>query len=267
MPSPATVFSVKIISPREVEMESAMACGVMCDWNSAHALSDKIVLLPLTQEKALETVPGDLLIAFLHASPSTPGAMEREIESHLERKRPVFIYFSKARVTFSRSGECCEETLREFRERYADRAMVDSFHDDKEFRAKFAQQLETVMRSHGAAEAVSTASSAAEPQSGGVSELAQKLLIEACADPEAYIGRVKDGAGLKLQANGQQFVEQGNPAAAAKWEAAFNELLNGGHIRNAGCHDRLFQISTKGFEYLKTLGHAPVGYIAELGSV
>ena len=270
MPSTATLFSVKIVSPREVEMESAMACGVIADWNSTHSLSHKIVLLPLTQEKAAQAGPGDVLIAFLHATPGALGAMEREIESYLQRKRPVFIYFSKARIAFTRSGEYCEGTLREFEARYAAQAVVDSFSDEKEFCAKFAQQLETTMRSHRAQDTSSLDVPAPdEPKLAplGVSELAQKLLIEACADPEAYIGRVRDSSGLKLQANGQQFVEPGNPAAAERWEAAFNELLNGGYIRHAGCHDRLFQISTKGFEYLQTLGHAPVGYIAELGSV
>jgi hypothetical protein len=44
-------------------------------------------------------------------------------------------------------------------------------------------------------------------------------------------------------------------------------LLSGGYIHDAGCNGRLFQITAKGFAYLKSLGHAPVGYIAELGSV
>jgi hypothetical protein len=280
MPSPATLFSVKIVSPRDVEMEAAMACDVIRDWNSVHALSEKIVLLPLAQGNAAGSSPSDVLIAFLHAAPGAPietGTMEQEIGSYLERKRPVFVYFSEARVAFARSGECCEGTLQHFKERYAGQAVVDSFNDEKEFRAKFAQQLEATLRSHpgfNVTPAKETPAFAEEPKPdepkpapAGVSELAQKLLIEACADPEAYIGRFKDGPVLKIQANGQQFVEQGNPAAIEKWEAAFNELLGGGHIRDAGCHGRLFQISAKGFEYLKTLGHAPVGYIAELGSV
>ncbi len=95
----------------------------------------------------------------------------------------------------------------------------------------------------------------------------QQLLFAACDDPEAYIGRLKDGSTLKIQANGQQFVPPGDTAAAAQWAAAFREILERGYIRDAGCHGRLFQISTAGFAYLKTHGKSPIGYIAELGSV
>ena len=92
-------------------------------------------------------------------------------------------------------------------------------------------------------------------------------MIEACDDFEAYIGRIKIGSTLKIQANGKQLVEQDNPATAAKWESAFQELLAGGFIRDAGCNGQLFQISTKGFDFLKTIGKTPVGYIAELGGM
>lgn len=279
MPSQVTLFSVKIASPRDVEIEAAMACDVLRDWNATHALTDKVVLLPL-QAEANSELPCDVLIAFLHAAPGTPmetGTIEREIECYLRSGRPAFIYFSEARVALARAGDNCE---REFKNRYASQAVVDSFSDEKEFRAKFAQQLEATVRSHpsfglGGGEGTAAVAVASEPTPDapkpapiGLSERAQKLLITACEDPEAYIGRHRDGDVLKLQANGEQLVEQGDPDALVKWEAAFNELLHGGYIRDAGCHGRLFQISTKGFEYLlNELGKAPVGYIAELGSV
>jgi len=75
------------------------------------------------------------------------------------------------------------------------------------------------------------------------------------------------GGMLKIQANGKQLVEQGDPATVAKWDGAFEELLAGGFIRDAGCNGQLFQISAKGFDFLKSLGKSPVGYIAELGGM
>ena len=96
---------------------------------------------------------------------------------------------------------------------------------------------------------------------------AQAILVEACDDFEAYIGRIKVGDSLRIQANGKQLVEQGVPGAVAKWEGAFQELLGGGFIRDAGCNGQLFQISTKGFEFLKTVGNTPIGYIAEMGGM
>ena len=280
MPSLVTLFTVKIASPRDVEIEAGLACAVVRDWNAAHALSERMVLLPLTENEIGEGEPCDVLIAFLHAAPGTPleiGTIEREIDSHLARGKPAFIYFSEARVALAHADEDDE---RECKDRYAGRAVVDSFNDEKEFRAKFAQQLETTVRSHssfhsGTERGASPILPLVEPLPDlpklapcGVSELAQKILVTACEDSEAYIGRHRDGDTLKIQANGEQLVPPGDPALAAKWEAALQELLAGGYVREAGCQGRLFQISAKGFDYLlKELGKTPVGYIAELGSV
>jgi len=251
-----------------------MACDVIREWNAAHALRDHKVLLPLVDSAPLSC---DMLVAFLHPTPGAPmETMEMEIESYLSGKKPVFIYLSEARTAFGHAtthedGEQCKS-------RYAGRAVVDSFSDEKEFRARFAQQLESTLQ------LVPTLAPTTPPEplpdaeppkpapvapaaSADVSELALKLLFAACDDPEAYIGRLKDGATLKIQANGEQFVPPNDPVASTQWEAAFQELLDRKYVRDAGCHGRLFQISADGFAYLKTKGKSPVGYIAELGSV
>jgi hypothetical protein len=271
MSYPATLFSVKIASPRDVAMEAAMTCDVIRDWNAAHALRDRKVLLPLTDATPCHC---DMLVAFLHPTPGAPMAtMEQEIEAYLADKRSVFIYFSEARAAFGEAAEHAD--VERCKARYAGRAVVDSFNDEKEFRARFAQQLEATLQllpslvpttpPEPLPDAEPGASSVEE--SGDVSELARQLLFAACEDAEAYLGRLKDGNTLKIQANGEQLVPPNDPAAADQWEAAFNEILQRGLIRDAGCHGRLFQISTEGFAYLKKRGKVPVGYIAELGSV
>jgi len=271
MSSPATLFSVKIASPRDVALEAAMACDVLREWNAAHALRDKKVLLPLTDSLAEGC---DLLVAFLHPTPGAPmETMEIEIESYLADGKAVFIYLSEARTAFGHAAT--HEDAELCRSRYAGRAVVDSFKDEKEFRARFAQQLEaTLPQLPGLApvappEPLPDTEPATEDQSpkGEISDLARQLLFAACDDPEAYLGRLKEGNTLKIQANGHQFVPAGDPAATARWEMAFQEILDAKYIRDAGCHGRLFQLSTEGFAYLKTQGKAPVGYIAELGSV
>jgi hypothetical protein len=283
MPTTATLFSVKIASPRDVAMEAAMACDVIREWNAAHALDGRKALLPLSDGVSACC---DMLVAFLHPTPGAPmETMEMEIESYLTDQKPVFIYLSEARTAFGHAG-ATHEDAELCKSRYAGRAVVDSFKDEKEFRARFAQQLETALQlvpnlaptappeplpdvepdSRRTAAAPAAASPSPAPLAE-ISELARRLLFAACDDPEAYIGRLKDGQTLKLQANGEQFVPPGNPAATAQWEAAFQELVERKYVRDAGCHGRLFQISTEGFAWLKTQGKSPVGYIAELGSV
>jgi hypothetical protein len=273
MSSPATLYSVKIASPRDVAMEAAMACDVLREWNAAHAARDRKVLLPLT-ESAPEGC--DILVAFLHPTPGAPmETMELEIESYLSDKKAVFIYLSEARTAFGHAAT--HEDAELCRNRYAGRAVVESFKDEKEFRARFAQQLESTLQLLPSLVSVTPPEplADAEPASpveedspkGELSELARQLLFAACDDPEAYLGRLKDGSTLKIQANGRQFVPPGDAAATAQWDAAFQEILDAQYIRDAGCHGRLFQISAPGFAWLKTQGKTPVGYIAELGSV
>jgi hypothetical protein len=163
------------------------------------------------------------------------------------------------------SGGCVVD---EWKKRFA-AAVIDSYGDEKELRAKIAQHLDALISQHD----WFNIETPPDPPPRQVkvevplSECAKVILFEACDDFEGYIGHVKANGQLKIQANGRQLVEQQDPASVAKWEAAFNELIAGGYIRDAGCNGHLYQISAKGFEFLKTIGRNPVGYIPELGGM
>jgi len=255
-------------------MESIIAREVIGEWNARHALEQKRILLPVGGEGARDLSESDLLIIFFCDSPgmvdqpSSEGA-EEEIENQLRAGRPALLYFSEARIDLK--GAPQYGALDEYKKRYMT-ATVDSYADDKEFRGKFARHLEVTVSTHDHFK-TDTPSSSASPKvldprrTGPLSPWAQTILVEACDDFEAYIGRIKAGGTLKIQANGKQLVEQNDPASIAKWESAFEELVAADFIRDAGCNGQLFQISTKGFEYLKSIGKEPVGYIAELGGM
>jgi len=274
MPCTVTAFSVKIACPGDAAMESIIAREVIGEWNARHALEQKRILLPVGGEGARDLSESDLLIIFFCDSPgmvdqpSSEGA-EEEIENQLRAGRPALLYFSEARIDLK--GAPQYGALDEYKKRYMT-ATVDSYADDKEFRGKFARHLEVTVSTHDHFK-TDTPSSSASPKvldprrTGPLSPWAQTILVEACDDFEAYIGRIKAGGTLKIQANGKQLVEQNDPASIAKWESAFEELVAADFIRDAGCNGQLFQISTKGFEYLKSIGKEPVGYIAELGGM
>jgi hypothetical protein len=278
MPCTVTAFSVKIAFPGDAAMELIVAREVIGEWNARHALEQRRILLPLGAEGARDSSASDLLIAFFCNSMGVPGipgeqeGAEEEIENQLRAGRPVLIYFSEARIDLRGAAMLQGGTLGELKKRYMT-ATVDSYADDKEFRGKFARQLDVTVSTHEHFKTDTASSSAPSPKvldprrTGPLSPWAQTILIEACDDFEAYIGRIKVGGTLKIQANGKQLVEQDSPASVAKWESAFEELLVGDFIRDAGCNGQLFQISTKGFEFLKSIGKSPVGYIAELGGM
>jgi hypothetical protein len=275
MPCTVTAFAVKIASPGDAGMELDIAREVIYEWNAAHSLEQKRVLLPLSADDA---TGADLLIAIFCAAQGTPEksssrSIELAIEKQIESLSPVLIYFSEGRVDLKGIDFQEARALDEFKKRFENCASLDSFSDEKEFRAQFARQLELSVSSHSrfrveaSAPAPVPAEAAPVVSAEELSDEARTLLSEACDDPEAYIGRHKDANGLKLQANGRQFVPKGDPAAMNLWEKAFEELISHGYIQDAGCKGKLFQISPKGFEYLKGVGKSPVGYIAELGGM
>jgi hypothetical protein len=280
MPCALTAHSVKIASPGDSAMELIIAREVICEWNAHHALERKQILLPLCDGGIPASSPADLLVAFFSASQETLDEQAvhetgGEIERHLQAGRPALIYFSGARADFAAASEAQKKGWNDLRKRYESRAAIDSYGDEKEFRAKFSRQIDTTIGSHihfkdDAPIPVSVTppvAAAVPPPERELTAFARTLLIEACEDFEAYIGRVKVGNTLKIQANGKQLVEPGKPDLIAIWDAAFEELLTGGYIRDAGCNGQLYQISPKGFDFLKSIGKTPVGYIAELGGM
>jgi hypothetical protein len=276
MPCALTAYSVKIASPGDSAMELIIAREVICEWNARHALERKQILLPLDGEEIPACSPADLLVAFFSASQEMPDEQAvhdtgGEIEKHLQAGRPALIYFSGARADFAAASVAQEKGWSDLRRCYESRAVIDSYGDEKEFRAKFSRQIETTIGTHGYfkgdAPVPAPVAAPVPPPERELSAFARTLLIEACEDFEAYIGRVKVGNTLKIQANGKQLVDPGKPDLIAIWDAAFEELLTGGYVRDAGCNGQLYQISTKGFDFLKSIGKTPVGYIAEMGGM
>jgi hypothetical protein len=277
MPCTVTAFSVKIACPGDGVMEMTIAREVIAHWNSHHALEEKRILLPLDEEAASENASQDLLVEFfsdLSEIPdmTIPGDADSDIDRQIKDGKPVLVYFSHARGDLNRSPQPRGCVLDDFKQRHVG-ATVDSYGDEKEFRAKFSQQLDAVISDHAHFKPIAplcdakAVSVAPRPAPVPLSACAREILVEACDDFEAYIGRIKVGNMLRIQANGKQLVEPQDAASIAKWDAAFNELLLGDYIRDAGCNGQLFQISTKGFEFLKTIGKTPIGYIAELGGM
>ncbi len=278
MPCSVTAFSVKIASPGDAGIELTIARDVIGEWNAQHALGQKQILLPLDEEAARNHFPCDVLIAFFcnsqgSVSDRIASGSEVEIEKHLQGGRPALLFLSDARDDLAKTQGLRRLALDECKKRYAE-ASVESYSDEKEFRTKFARQLEATITTHAYFKIPAVGSVQTTTQKGPapqtpkpLSSCAQLILSEACDDFEAYIGRIKLGATLRIQANGKQLVEQDDSTAATRWESAFQELLSGGYIRDAGCNGQLFQISTKGFDFLKTIGKTPVGYIAEMGGM
>jgi hypothetical protein len=276
MPSPVTAFSVKITAPGEVAIKAALAREALYEWNGIRSWEEKKAFLPLppdSGEGAHSSTP-DLLITFFCGPQRTSApapARDQEIEQQIKSGHPVLVYLSEARTDLMAIDADEARVLEDLKKSYPAEVMIESFKDEKELRAKLAQNLDTLIRYHAhfrTDSEVSVFKTEPPPHAApAYSKQAQALLMNACDDPEVYLARMHDSRGVKIQVNGRQFIEPGNAESAKLWDNAFNELVQAGLIRDVGCNGQLFQISTKGFEFLATLGKYPIGYIAELGGM
>jgi len=273
MPATVTAFGVKIDSPGAAGMELTIVRDAIREWNAHNAWEQKRILLPLDGEAAPACSP-DLVIAFFcGASNERAAAFEAEVAQQVQAGRPALVYFSDGRADLAAESSSPGRAMHEFAKRYPT-AAVDSYGDEKELRGKFARQLDVTIGNHvhfkpdapKRADVIPTIPEP-EPTPKALSMCAQSILVEACDDFEAYIGRIKVGNLLKIQANGKQLVDKQDPATIEKWDSAFHELVANDFIHHAGGNGQLFQISTKGFAFLKSIGKSPVGYIAELGGM
>jgi hypothetical protein len=269
MPSPLTAFSVKITAPGEVAIKVALAREAIYEWNSIRSWEEKKAFLPLSPDAA--SAP-DLLITFFCGAPRAADpipAHDQEIQQQIKSGHPALIYFSEARNDLSAIGAAEARVLEDLKKSYSTEVIIESFKDEKELRAKLAQNLDTLVRYHAHlrtdAEVSAPSSSAVPAAAPAFSKEAETLLVNACDDPEVYLARTKDHRGIKIQVNGHQYVEAGNAESARLWDAAFDELIRAGLIHDVGYN--LFQISAKGFEFLASIGKHPIGYIAELGGM
>jgi hypothetical protein len=272
MPSPVTAFSVKITAPGEVAIKAALAREVLYEWNGVRSWEEKKAFLPLPPDLGEGANSADLLITFFCGPQRTSipaPARDQEIERQIKSGHPVLIYFSEARTDLMALDAAEARVLEDLKKSYPAEVMIESFKDEKELRAKLAQNLDTLVRYHMHFRTDSEISPPkADPHPSAppaYSKEAQTLLTNACDDPEVYLARTRDHRGIKIQVNGHQYVEAGNVESAKLWDDAFNELLKAGLIHDVGYN--LFQISAKGFEFLASIGKHPIGYIAELGGM
>ena len=251
-------------------MELTIVRDAIREWNAHLTLQQHRVLLPFDGEG--EPVSADMVVAFFcGAANERAAALEAEVEKQVQAGHPALVYFSEGRADLTGGPQSPGRAMNEFAKRYPT-AAVDSYGDEKDLRAKFARQLDITVANHvhfkpDSHESLEAVPMPPRPVPKALSMCAQSILVEACDDFEAYVGRVKIGNMLRIQANGKQLVDQQDACTIEKWDSAFEELLANDFIHPAGGNGQLFQISTKGFDFLKSIGKSPVGYIAELGGM
>src|SRR5665213_652825 len=160
MPRPASCYEVLIASPGDVLAERQIIVDCIEDWNAAHSRSTNVILQPRRWE--LDVYPemgdrpqeiinkqivdgADLLFGVFWHRAGTPsdvaqsGTIE-EIERSVDRKKPVFLYFSQAPVPMTHDAAQLP-AVQEYKGRMRQRGVAFDFPDVHEFRRMVSRHL------------------------------------------------------------------------------------------------------------------------------
>ncbi|MFA6920585.1 MAG: hypothetical protein WC216_01975 [Gallionella sp.] len=268
----AKVFNVMIASPGDVASERSIVRDVIYEWNAVHSKLRSIVLLPIGWEShsspemgscPQEIINGqvlekcDLLIGVFWTRIGTPtseyesGTVE-EIVKHIEAGKPAMLYFSSQPVALDTVDPEQVAKLKQFKESCRSKGLYESYDSHSDFKEKFYRHLQLKVNEHPLfknIEAVSTEkifeSKTELPPLGNESRI---LLKEASLDPRGNILHMRHMGGVIIQANGKNFITSNERREVAKWESAFDELINKGLLVARGNKGEVFEVTNLGYQ-------------------
>ena len=162
----ASVYRILIASPSDVEVERDIATRVIQEWNDVNSADREVALLPVRWETHTWPEFGrppqeainkqivddcDLLIGVFWTRIGTrtqaadSGTLE-EIERIAGQGKPVMLYFSRTKQNPDEIDVEQLQSLRAFRQKVKDSALIEQFSDPVEFRDKLARGLERQVR-------------------------------------------------------------------------------------------------------------------------
>jgi hypothetical protein len=162
------------------------------------------------------------------------------------------IYFSSVPVVPESVDQRQYRALLRFQEECRKRGLVETYSSISEFREKLTRHLaQTVIRSFSTKKNGRANSDVAvvpdRPQLPPLAEEARHLLLEASHDLGGTILRVRTTAGLTIQTNGRNLLEDRGPRAEARWEGALRQLRDLGLIQDRGGRGEVFAVTHDGY--------------------
>jgi hypothetical protein len=160
MPRPASLSEVLIASPGDVLAERQIIVECIEDWNAAHSRSTNVILQPRRWELDVYPEMGDrpqeiinkqivdnadiLFGVFWHRAGTPSGVAQsgtiEEIERSVDRKKPVFLYFSQAAVPMTHDAAQLA-AVQEYKKRMRQSGVAFDFPDVHEFRRMVSRHL------------------------------------------------------------------------------------------------------------------------------
>lgn len=271
----ARVVEVMIASPGDLGAERQVIRELVHEWNAIYARERRLVVLPVGWEthasprlgdrpqevinkQILEDV--DLLVGVFWTRLGTPtgvaasGTVE-EIEKHVAAGKPAMLYFSNAPVHPDSVDPAQYQALREFRDRYTKRGLVEMYASIAEFREKFARQFaQTLLRDFDdqgtGADVALTATAAPRLMMSPEAELMLRTAAQGGAGV-ILVGRY--GYHIEFQANDTILADVQAGRELAKWEAALEQLLEHELVVDRSANREVFYLTDAGYRLADTL--------------
>ncbi|GLQ92806.1 DUF4062 domain-containing protein [Dyella acidisoli] len=166
MPYSATVFSVLIASPSDVNDERKAIADALHEWNSLNSQVTGHVLLPVMWESHSAPAMGDrpqeiinkqvvrdcdMLIGAFWTRLGSPTGVEEsgtveEIRSFLKQNKPVMLYYSKQQVDLDRIDTAQLEKLKQFKVSIRDKGIQADYSSPQELKQVLLRHVTIVMR-------------------------------------------------------------------------------------------------------------------------
>ena len=249
MSYPATVFTVMIAGPEDVQAEHQIIRDALAEWNVMHSAREQCVLLPtdwrtgaapemggrpqaIINREVLERA--DLLVAVFWTRIGSPtgeaisGTVE-EIQRQQGAGKPVMIYFSSepAPTELLDTGQL--DLVRKFRAEIEPLGLLSSYSSREEFAKVFPRHLHQRISPLCATadNADGDGGTAADTFQNTLSEEGIELLIKAAEDERIGGFLVsKTMGGMSVQAGSEALLAHGSGARAeAVWQAAIDTLF------------------------------------------
>ena len=267
-----------IASPKDVEHECQLARQAINKWNALHSEDKEVVLLPIGWDTHTAPEMGDhpqkiidkqilaetdLLVAiFLHRL-GTPtldaqSGTAHEIDSHTQSGKPAMVYFLEEKVDPSEFNREQYDKLVGFKQDMKNKGLL---HECKRnhFENKFLEHLTITVNKNEYIQKtklqikVSNFDDFDDTDKIEISDEAKELLAEASKDKSGYILKYRSSKGTTIQTNNKNMVPSQEARIVAKWESAFNELVENDFIEERGSKGESFRVTHKGYEYADML--------------
>ncbi len=273
----AKAVEVFIASPSDVVAERQIVREVIAEWNVIYTRRQRVVLIPvgwethsapelagrpqqMINDRVLEHA--DLLVGIFWTRIGTPtgesisGTVE-EIERHLERGRPVMLYFSARPVVPSSLDPGQYTKLQEFKTWAQSRGICSEFENPDDFRSDLRRHLpQTLIDNRYLSELIEVSKQptvdSRTQRSPELDPLEAELLGAMALDPNGHLLIAHYIGGTAIQAGSKSIYDGRERREIAKFEDAIQRLASRGLISDRGAKGEVFEITAAGYRAIES---------------